>query len=180
VFAVSDPLVLAIGERVPSIAPDAFVAPGAVIVGDVHLLARSSVWYTSVLRGDNARIVLGEGSNLQDGCVVHADADFPTTIGARVTIGHRAIVHGATIEDDVLIGMGAVLMNGCIIRTGSLVAAGAIVSQGVEIPPRSLVAGVPGKVVREVREGDTALILRAASSYVTTARTHAEALRAAR
>lgn len=177
---MSDALIVPIGDRVPNIAVDAFVAPGAVIVGDVHLLAGASVWYTSVLRGDNARIVLGEGSNLQDGCVVHADAEFPTTIGARVTIGHRAIVHGATIEDDVLIGMGAVLMNGCLIRSGSLIAAGAIVSQGVEIPPGSLVAGVPGKVVRAVREADTSLILRAASSYVALARAHAAALDGAR
>jgi carbonic anhydrase/acetyltransferase-like protein (isoleucine patch superfamily) len=175
---MSEPLILSIGERVPSVAEDAFVAPGAVIVGDVHLLAGSSVWYASVLRGDNARIVLGEGSNLQDGCVVHADAGFPAMIGSRVSIGHRAVVHGATIEDDVLIGMGAVLMNGCRIRSGSIVAAGALVAQGVDIPAGSLVAGVPGKVVREVREADTAMILRAASNYLAQSRAHVAALRA--
>jgi carbonic anhydrase/acetyltransferase-like protein (isoleucine patch superfamily) len=167
-------------DRVPNIAPDAFVAPGVVIVGDVHVLARASVWYTSVLRGDNASIVLGEGSNLQDGCVVHADAGFPTTIGARVTIGHRAVVHGATVEDDVLIGMGAVLMNGCVIKRGSLVAAGAVVAQGTEIPPRSLVAGVPGKIVRELRDSEFASIVDSASNYVRQSLAHAEALRSAR
>jgi carbonic anhydrase/acetyltransferase-like protein (isoleucine patch superfamily) len=173
---VGDPLIVTIGELAPVIADDVFVAPGAVIVGDVQLLAGSSVWYTSVIRGDGGRIILGEGSNLQDGCVVHADRDFPTTIGARVTVGHRAILHGATIEDDVLIGMGALLMNGCRIGTGSMVAAGALVAQGVVIPPRSLVVGVPGRVVSTVRAVDTELILRAAASYVALARVHAEAL----
>lgn len=108
--------------------------------------------------------------------MVHADRDFPTTIGARVTVGHRAMLHGATIEDDVLIGMGALLMNGCRIGTGSMVAAGALVAQGVVIPPRSLVVGVPGRVVSAVRAVDTELIVRAAVSYVALARVHAAAL----
>jgi carbonic anhydrase/acetyltransferase-like protein (isoleucine patch superfamily) len=177
---VGNPLILTLGELVPELADDVFVAPGAVIVGDVHLLPGSSVWYTSVLRGDGGRITLGEGSNLQDGCVVHADREFPTTIGARVTVGHRAMLHGATIEDDVLIGMGALLMNGCVIGSGSMVAAGALVSQGVVIPPNSLVVGVPGRVVGPVREIDTELILRAAGSYVALGRAHAEALAKAR
>lgn len=177
---MGDPLILAIGELAPTLADDVFVAPGAVIVGDVHLRADSSVWYTSVLRGDGGRITLGEGSNLQDGCVVHADREFPTMIGARVTVGHRAILHGATIEDDVLIGMGAMLMNGCHIGSGSMVAAGALVSQGVVVPPNSLVIGVPGKVVGPVRAMDTELILRAAASYVALGRAHAAALAASR
>src|SRR5690348_17849918 len=110
--------------------PTAFIHPSAIVLGDVTLGARVSVWPTAVLRGDSDAIVIGEDSNVQDGTVVHADEGIPTHIGKRVAIGHRAIVHGATIEDDVLIGMGAILLNGSRVGSGSIVAAGAVVTEG--------------------------------------------------
>ena len=173
---MAESLILTIGERVPQVAPDAFVAPGAMVLGSVTLQARSSVWYNAVLRGDASTIVLGEDSNLQDGCVIHADPGFPVLIGKRVTIGHRAVIHGAIIDDDVLIGMGAIVMNGAHIHSGSIIAAGALVSQGVEIPPGSLVAGVPGKVRREATEHDTAYIAHGWDHYVQLSSEHGNAL----
>ena len=121
-----------------------------MVLGDVTLGPRSSVWYGCVLRGDMAPIVLGECSNLQDGTIVHVDAGKPARIGARVGVGHRAIIHGCTIEDDCLIGMGSILLNDVVVGTGSVVAAGAVVREGFVIPPGSLVMGVPGRVTRAV------------------------------
>ena len=124
-----------------AIHPTAFVHPAAHVIGDVTLGARVSVWPTAVLRGDTDAIVVGEDSNIQDGTIVHVDAGVPCTIGARVAIGHRAIVHGATIEDDCLIGMGAILLNKVHVGTGSIVGAGAVCREGMVIPPNSLVVG---------------------------------------
>src|SRR5205823_2729162 len=117
-----------------------FIAPGAVVLGDVTLAARASVWYGAVVRGDMDAIVVGEATNLQDGTIVHVDAGLPTRIGARVGVGHRAILHGCTVEDDCLIGMGSVLLNGAHIGAGSVVAAGAVVPEGTRVPPGSLAA----------------------------------------
>jgi carbonic anhydrase/acetyltransferase-like protein (isoleucine patch superfamily) len=119
--------------------------------------------------------VLGESSNLQDGCVIHADPGYPALIGARVTIGHRAVIHGATIEDDVLIGMGAIIMNGAVVRSGSIVAAGAVVAQGVEVPAGTLIAGVPGKVLRSATEKDAAYIAHGYDVYLRLAKEHRDA-----
>jgi carbonic anhydrase/acetyltransferase-like protein (isoleucine patch superfamily) len=141
----------------PNIHPTAFIAPGAVVLGDVTLGAESSVWFTAVLRGDLEPIVVGSQTNIQDGTVVHVDEGFPCKIGRRVGIGHRAIVHGCTIEDDCLIGMGSVLLNGVQVGSGSVIAAGAVVPEGMRIPPGSLVMGVPGRIVRQV---DTELAAR--------------------
>lgn len=140
------PLILSFDGRSPEIHPTAFVAPNATVIGRVRIAAHASVFYGAVLRGDMDEIVLGEGSNLQDNCVVHTDTDVPAIIGAGVGIGHGAIVHGTTIEDGSLIGMGAVLLNRSVIGAGSLVAAGAVVLEGQEIPAGSIVAGVPAKV----------------------------------
>lgn len=129
--------------------PTAFVHDRAVVIGDVTLGPRVSVWPTAVLRGDSASIVVGADSNIQDGTIVHVDDGYPTVIGARVAIGHRAIVHGATIEDDCLIAMGAILLNGVRVGTGSIVGAGAVCTEGMVIPPNSLVLGVPARVVKE-------------------------------
>ena len=134
----------------PTIHPTAFVAPTAVVMGNVTLGAESSVWYTSVLRGDMAPIVIGARTNIQDGTIVHVDEGFPCTIGERVGVGHRAILHGCTVEDECLIGMGSILLNGVHIGTGSVVAAGAVVPEGMQVPPGSLVMGVPGRIVRQV------------------------------
>lgn len=142
------------------------------MLGDVRLGPRSSVWYQCVLRADMDRIVVGEATNIQDGTVVHVDAGRPALIGARVGIGHRAIVHGCEIEDECLVGMGSVLLNGVRVGTGSVIAAGAVVTENVVIPPGSLVVGVPGRVVRSV---DAALRGRIRSTwehYVTEAQRH--------
>ena len=132
------------------IAPDAFVAPGAVVVGQVTLGAEASVWYGCVLRGDIEPITIGARTNIQDGTIVHVDDDLPTVVGARVTIGHRSLVHGCEVGDDALIGMGAVILSGAKIGAQALVAAGAVVREGFEVPPRTLVAGVPAKIRGEL------------------------------
>ena len=171
--------VLPLGDAVPQLAPTVFVAPSATVVGRVTLDARSSLWYSAVLRAEDAPIVIGEGSNLQDGVVGHTDPDFPLTVGARVSVGHRAVLHGCTIDDDVLVGMGAVVLNGAHVGRGSLIAAGAVVPQGADIPPGSLVAGVPGKVRRELTEDELEHIRRNAETYVGKAELHRQALAAA-
>lgn len=134
----------------PSIHPTAYIHPQAVVLGDVSLGAHSSVWPTAVLRGDSDRIVVGAESNVQDGSVLHADHGLPVIVGTRVAIGHRAIVHGAVIEDGCLIGMGCIVLNGARIGAGSIVGAGAVVTEGMQIPPGSLVLGVPARVVKPV------------------------------
>jgi carbonic anhydrase/acetyltransferase-like protein (isoleucine patch superfamily) len=173
--AVHGPLLLGYREARPEIDADAWVAPGAVVVGTARLFARSSVWFGAVIRADGDSVELGEGSNLQDGCVMHTDPGFPLVVGAGVSVGHRAVLHGCTIADDVLIGMGAVVLNGARIGAGSLVAAGAVVLEGAEVPPGSLVAGVPGKVRRELSEQERASILLNAEAYRHLAVTHAAA-----
>ena len=144
------PLLLPFDGHSPEIHPSAWVAPNATLIGRVRVLAHASVFYGAVLRGDLADIVLGEGSNLQDNSTVHVDAGIPATIGAGVGIGHGAIIHGTTIEDGCLIGMGATLLNRSVIRTGAFVAAGALVLEGQEIPSGMLAAGVPAKVRGEL------------------------------
>jgi carbonic anhydrase/acetyltransferase-like protein (isoleucine patch superfamily) len=146
--------------------PTAFVAPGASVVGRVTLGARSSVWFSAVIRGDMDTVLLGEESNLQDGAVIHVDEGFPTRIGRRVTIGHRAIVHAATVEDGCLIGMGSIVLTGAVVGAGSLVAAGALVREGQVIPPGSLVVGAPARVARALRPEDEAAIARGVDHYV--------------
>jgi carbonic anhydrase/acetyltransferase-like protein (isoleucine patch superfamily) len=165
-----------IDGRRPEIADSAWVAPGAVIAGAVTLHAEVSIWYTSVLRADRDTITVGRGSNVQDGTVVHADPDFPATIGAGVSVGHRAVLHGCTVEDDSLIGMGAIVLNGAVIGRGSLIAAGAVVLEGAQIPPGSLVAGMPAKVRRELTDAERANIQSNAERYRTLAATHAKSV----
>lgn len=149
-----------------------FIHPAATVVGDVHLAEDTSVWPTAVIRGDTERITVGARSNVQDGAVIHADPGVPTTIGADCVIGHRAIVHGTTLEDGVLVGMGAILLNRVRVGTGSVIAAGAVVLEGTEVPAGSLVVGVPGKVVRALSEEQRAGIVANAGRYVELARRH--------
>ncbi len=130
----------------PTIDPSAFVAPGAVVVGDVLLGPDASVWYGAVLRGDMDRIVVGTATNIQDGTIVHVDEGVPCSIGARVGVGHRAILHGCTVEDDCLVGMGAVLLNGVRLGPGSVIGAGAVVPEGMVVPPGMVALGVPARV----------------------------------
>jgi carbonic anhydrase/acetyltransferase-like protein (isoleucine patch superfamily) len=160
------------GVPAPSVDERAFVAAGAVIVGDVRLAAGSSVWYNAVLRAEAEPIRLGEDSNLQDAVVCHVDAGYPLTVGRGVSVGHGAVLHGCTVEDDCLIGMGATVLNGSVIGSGSLVAAGAVVLEGTIVPPGSLVAGVPGKVRRELSEEERAGIRRNADHYLRHVEEH--------
>lgn len=149
--------------------PTAWIAPGAVVVGRVTLGARASVWFNAVLRSDHDEIVIGPETNLQDGVVAHADPGFPVRLGARVTVGHRAVLHGCTIDDDVLVGMGAIVMNGAHVGSGSIVGAGALLPEGFTAPPGSLILGMPAKLRRPLTEPETARIPMNAASYVTLA-----------
>jgi len=155
-----------------SIHPDAFIHPEAFVCGDVTLGARASVWPDAVIRADSAPITIGESSNVQDGVVIHVDPGLPCTIGARVTIGHRAIVHGATVEDDCLIGMGAIVLNRVVVGRGSLIGAGAVCSEGMAIPPNSVVLGVPGRVVRAMDETLRARTAHGVAAYLDLAERH--------
>jgi carbonic anhydrase/acetyltransferase-like protein (isoleucine patch superfamily) len=150
--------------------PTAFIAPGAVVVGAVALGPRSSVWFNTVLRGDTDRIELGEDSNIQDNSTVHMDEGFPAIIGKRVTIGHRAIIHGCVIEDDCLIGMGAIVLSGARIGTGSLIGAGAVVREGQQIPPGSLAVGLPARVIGPTEDSHRAAIREGTEHYVALSR----------
>ena len=156
----------------PTIHPLAFIHSAAHVIGDVTIAAGASVWPTCVLRGDTAPIVVGEDSNVQDGTIVHVDRGVPCAIGARVAIGHRAIVHGATVQDDCLIGMGAIVLNRVVVGRGSIVGAGAVCTEGMIIPPNSLVVGVPGRVIRETTEAERERIAQTVESYRVLSREH--------
>ena len=168
-------LITGIGGREPRIDGTAFVAPTASVIGEVTLGAGASVWYGAVLRGDVERITVGAASNIQDNCTLHADLGFPVTIGERVSVGHNAVVHGATVEDDCLVGMGATVLNGAVIGAGSLVAAQALVPQGTVVPPGSLVAGVPAKVRRELTREEREGITLNGTLYADLGAAHREA-----
>lgn len=163
------------GSHEPLVPGTAFVAENATLVGQVTLGANSVVMFGAVVRADRDAIHLGEGSNLQDNAVVHGDPGFPAHIGAGVSIGHAAIVHGATIEDDCLIGMNATVLNGAVVGRGSLVAAGSVVLEGTIIPPGSLVAGFPGKVMRDLTEEEKQAIRHNALTYQELGRTYRSA-----
>ncbi|MFO7545752.1 MAG: gamma carbonic anhydrase family protein [Trueperaceae bacterium] len=160
----------------PDLDPSAFVAPGATVLGRVRLGEGASVWYGSVLRGDNEWIDVGPGVNVQDGCVLHTDPGRPVRIGAESSLGHGAVVHGCEVADHALVGIRAVVLNGCRVGRYAIVAAGAVVRPGFEVPDGTLVAGVPAKVVREVRDDERAMIDRIAASYRRKAGVHRQAL----
>ena len=163
---------IAFGGHTPAVDESAFVAPSATLIGDVELGTDSSAFYGVVVRGDTAPIRVGSGTNLQDNVVLHADPGFPTTVGNGVSVGHGAVVHGCTVEDNCLIGMGATVMNGAVIGEGSLIAGGAVVLEGASIPPRSLVAGVPAKVRRGLSDEEYEGVRQNAAHYVELARAH--------
>ena len=169
------PLIRALGDLTPQIDGTAFIAPGVTIVGDVHIHAKASVFYGSVLRAEYAPITIGADTNIQDGCVMHTDGGFPATLGARVSGRHKAVLHGCTVADDVLVGMSATLLNGCTVGSWSLVAAGAVVREGFAVPEGTLVAGVPAKVVRELTDAERQKIALNALGYLEIARKHAAA-----
>lgn len=160
-------------DHLPTVDPSAWIADNATVIGRVDVGPDASVWFTSVLRGDGDQITIGAGSNVQDGCVFHADPGVPLHLGAGVAVGHRAVLHGCTVEDRVLVGMSATILNGARIGSGSLVAAGAVVLEGTDVPPGSLVAGVPAKVRRPTTEEEQALIDLNTEHYRALARTYA-------
>ncbi|PWJ20840.1 gamma carbonic anhydrase family protein [Jannaschia seohaensis] len=162
-------MIYALDDIAPEIAEGAWIAPDANVIGACTLEADANIWFGATLRGDNERITVGRGSNVQEACVLHTDMGFPLTIGADCTIGHKAILHGCTVEDGALVGMGATVLNGAVIGAGSLIGAGALVTEGKVIPPGSLVMGAPGKVVRELDAAARAGLLDSARHYVAKA-----------
>jgi len=159
----------------PRVHPTAFVAPTAVLIGDVTLHEGSSVWFGTVLRGDMDRIEIGARSNVQDNSTIHTEEDGPTLVGEDVTIGHNALVHSSVIERNVLIGQASVLVGGNTVGTGTIIGAGAVVPEGMLVPARSLVVGVPARVVREVRAEDERWTVHAAAHYVELAGVYRDA-----
>lgn len=156
---------ITIDGKTPQVDDAAWVAPTATIVGSVTIEAGASIWYGAVLRADNEPITIGARCNVQDNCAFHVDAGRPISLGEGVSVGHGAVVHGATIGDNVLVGMGAILMNGAVIGDESMIAAGALVTEGMEVPPRSLVAGVPGKIRRELNDAEVENLYKNARIY---------------
>jgi len=156
----------------PLLHETAYLAPGAFVIGAATVAAEASIWFNAVVRADAESISIGEGSNLQDLVAAHADPGLPLTVGSGVSVGHSAVLHGCTVEDDVLVGMNATILNGAVIGAGSIVAAGALVPEGMSVPPRSLVAGVPAKVRRELSDDDVALIRLNAEHYRQLAATY--------
>lgn len=155
--------------RPEQVADSAFIAPNATVLGDVLIGEQSSIWFGAVVRGDTDTIRIGRETNVQDLCMLHADPGFPCLLGDRVTVGHAAIVHGATVEDDVMIGMRAVVMNGAKIGARSIVAVGSVVTEGTEIPPDSIAMGAPARVKRATESRDLDRIRHAAEHYVAAA-----------
>jgi carbonic anhydrase/acetyltransferase-like protein (isoleucine patch superfamily) len=166
----------AIDDLVPHLAAGAWAAPSADLIGDVRLGARASVWFGAVLRGDNTPLILGEDTNFQDGAIGHSDADFPLTIGARVTVGHQAILHGCTIADDCLIGMGARILNGAFIAEECIVGAGALVTEGKRFEPGTLIVGAPARSVRQVTDDERRMLRVSAAHYAEKAGHYASKL----
>jgi len=168
-----------IDDLSPSLDATAWVAPSADLIGDVRLGANASVWFGAVIRADNTPILLGEESNFQDGAIGHSDPGAPLTIGARVTVGHQAILHGCTVEDEALIGMGARILNGAVIGTQCIVGAGALVTEGKTFEPRSLIVGSPARAIRTLGDEQVAMLRVSAAHYAEKARRYAERLASA-
>jgi carbonic anhydrase/acetyltransferase-like protein (isoleucine patch superfamily) len=166
-----------LGNLAPQLGDNAWAAPSADLIGNVRLGARASVWFGAVLRGDNTPLTLGDEANFQDGAVGHSDAGFPLTIGARVTVGHQAILHGCTVEDDCLIGMGARILNAAVITTGCIVGAGALIPEDKCFEPGSLIVGAPARVARQVSDEEKQLLRASAAHYAEKARRYAAELR---
>lgn len=159
--------------KTPRLAPDVFVAPGAVIIGDVTIGEGSSVWYNTVVRGDVGSATIGRNTNIQDLCMLHMTTDVSDlVIGDEVTVGHRAVLHGCTIQDRCLIGMGAVILDNAVIGAGSIVASGAVVTERAVIPPNSLVVGMPARVKKALAEGEASPCPGIADHYVELSREH--------
>ena len=170
-------MIYTLGERRVEMRGDCYVADNAAVIGSVVLGHEASVWFNSVVRGDNDVITIGDGTNIQDSAVLHVDEGFPLTLGTNVSVGHHAMLHGCTVEDGALVGINAVVLNSAVIGRGSLVGAGALVAEGKVIPERSLVVGSPGRIVRTLTDEDAAGIERIARHYVEKAKWYREQLR---
>jgi carbonic anhydrase/acetyltransferase-like protein (isoleucine patch superfamily) len=174
-------LIFAIGGKAPKIHETAFIAPGAVVCGDVEVRENASVWYACVLRGDTNKIVVGKGSNVQDGTIIHVDdpswGGLPTLIGENALIGHKCMLHGARIEDGGFVGMGATMLDGSVVKTGGMLAAGAFLSPKKIVPAGEMWAGMPARKFRDLKEGEDKMALIGSAHYVEEARAHAAALR---
>ena len=169
----------AIGDASPTIHPTAWVAPSADLIGDVHLAARASVWFGAVIRADNTPILLGEEANFQDGAIGHSDPGAPLTICARVTVGHQAILHGCTVGEEALIGMGARILNGAVIGPQCIVGAGALVTEGKSFEARSLIVGSPARAIRALSDQEVAMLRLSAAHYAEKAAHYAADLKPA-
>ena len=167
----------ALGGLRPQLGDAAWAAPSADLMGDVRLGGRASVWFGAVLRGDNTPLILGEETNFQDGAIGHSDAGSPLTIGARVTVGHQAILHGCTIADDCLIGMGAKILNGAVIESECIVGAGALITEGKRFERGSLIVGAPARVVRQVTDRERQMLRESAAHYAEKGARYAAELR---
>lgn len=168
-----------IGHKRPQIAPSAWIAANATVIGDVRLAANASIWWNAVLRGDNDPIHIGENSNIQDGSVLHTDEGVPMHIGRNVTVGHLVMLHGCTVGDGSLIGIGSIVLNRAVIGKHSIVGANTLIPEGKTYPDRVLIVGSPGKVVRELSDEDVARLLGSAAHYVENARRYRETLQPA-
>jgi carbonic anhydrase/acetyltransferase-like protein (isoleucine patch superfamily) len=167
-----------LGDLTPQLAPGAWAAPSADLIGDVRLGERASVWFGAVIRADNTPIIIGDDTNIQDGAVCHSDEGSPLIIGARVTVGHQAILHGCTVRDDCLIGLGARILNGAVIEPECIVGAGALVTEGKSFPSGSLIVGAPARAVRQITDQERQMLRASAAHYAEKAAHSAEELRA--
>lgn len=169
--------VYAIAGSQPRIHESVFVAPGAFVFGKVNLARNCSVWFNGVLRADLAEIDVGEGTNIQDGSVLHVDQGYPLSLGPRVTVGHKAMLHGCTVDEESLIGINAVVLNGCTVGRHCIVGAGALLPEGKVYEDRSLIVGSPGRVVRQVTDDEVKLLRESAAHYIHSARNYRAAIR---
>ena len=166
-----------INDQAPLLGEDSWIAPSADVIGDARLGQSVSIWFGAVVRADNTPIVIGDRTNIQEGAMLHSDAGSPLIVGADCTVGHHAILHGCTIGEGVLVGMGATILNDAVIGDNSLVGAGALVTEGKQFPPRSLILGSPARAVRSLGEDEVARLLESAADYAVKCRTYAEGLK---
>ena len=169
-------MLYALADRRIAVKGDAFIAPDATLIGSITLENNASIWFGVVIRADNEPVVIGENSNIQDGCVIHVDPGYPATVGANVTVGHKVMLHGCTVGEGSLIGINSVVMNGARIGESCIIGANSLITEGKTIPPRSLVMGSPGKVVRKLNDSEVANLLEAAQVYVRKINLYNESL----